>query len=294
MNVLNLENAKWLIATLAIPAALAFVAHGYQQSQAERQINDARLRLYTELLSKREEADTAVRRGIFDKVLERYLAPGDQGLQAKLVALELLATNFHDSLDLSPLFWQIGREVERAPKNERTSLSHELMRIADGVKDRQISGLELGSGAQGQASKLAGLRLDALTTENGKPDIDADFSFPDPDPFAPRGRTLTRHLKLWITAHDAPRRRVWAIVDARANQGEKDQRWVFWIDTFDFPMVNFTRVSRSERFTVVLQEYEPESVKAKVRLIYFPSARVGAKDKPFIDDVISDLVHERK
>ena len=59
-------------------------------------------------------------------------------------------------------------------------------------------------------------------------------------------------------------------------------------------MVNFTRVSRSERFTVVLQEYEPESVKARVRLIYFPSARVGAKDKPFIDDVISDLVHERK
>jgi hypothetical protein len=154
MSVLNLENAKWLIATLAIPAALGLVAHQYQQSQAERQINDARLRLYTELLSKREEADTAVRRGIFDKVLERYLAPGDQGLQAKLVALELLATNFHDSLDLSPLFWQIGREVERAPKNERTRLSHELTRIADGVKDRQISGLELGSGAQGQASML--------------------------------------------------------------------------------------------------------------------------------------------
>ena len=294
MSVLNLENAKWLIATLAIPAALGLVAHQYQQSQAERQIADARLRLYTELLSKREEADTAVRRGIFDKVLERYLAPGDQGLQSKLVALELLATNFHDSLDLSPLFWQFGREVERAPKNERTTLSHELTRIADGVKDRQVSALELGSGAQGQASKLAELRLGALTTEDGKPDIDADFSFPDPDPFAPRGRTLTRHLKLWITAHDAPRRRVWAIVDARANPGEKDQRWVFWIDTFDFPMVNFTRVSRSERFTVVLQEYEPESVRAKARLIYFPSARVGAKDKPFIDDVISDLVHERK
>src|SRR5437660_10798773 len=84
MSVLNLENAKWLIATLAIPAALGLVAHEYQQSQAERQINDARLRLYTELLSKREEADTAVRRGIFDKVLERYLAPGDQGLQSKL------------------------------------------------------------------------------------------------------------------------------------------------------------------------------------------------------------------
>jgi hypothetical protein len=73
MTGLNLENAKWLIATLAIPVTLAFVAHNYQQSQAERQISDARLRLYTELLSKREEADTAVRRGIFDKVLEKYL-----------------------------------------------------------------------------------------------------------------------------------------------------------------------------------------------------------------------------
>ena len=27
MSVLNLENAKWLIATLAIPAALGLVAH---------------------------------------------------------------------------------------------------------------------------------------------------------------------------------------------------------------------------------------------------------------------------
>src|SRR5262249_6868728 len=194
MSILSVEHAKWLIATLAIRAALGLVAHEYQQSQAERQIADARLRLYTELLSKREEADTAVRRGIFDKVLERYLAPGDQGLQAKLVALELLATNFHDSLDLSPLFWQFGREVERAPKNERTTLSHELRRIAEGVRDRQVSALELGSGAKGQASKLEELRLDALTTETGNPNIDADFSFPDPDQFAPRGRPLTRHL----------------------------------------------------------------------------------------------------
>src|SRR5207249_12059338 len=119
-------------------AAHGLVAHQYQQSQARRQSDGARRRLYTELLSKREEADTAVRRGIFDKVLERYLAPGDQGLQSKLVALELLATNFHDSLDLSPLFLQIGREVVRAPKNERNRLSHELMRIADGAEDRRM------------------------------------------------------------------------------------------------------------------------------------------------------------
>jgi hypothetical protein len=62
-------------------------------------------------------------------------------------------------------------------------------------------------------------------------------------------------------------------------------------------MVNFTRVSRTECFTVVLREYEPLTTgepNAKVRLIYFPSARVGAQDKRFIDEVIADLVRERK
>ena len=89
----------------------------------------------------------------------------------------------------------------------------------------------------------------------------------------------------------------------RTQKGEEkdQQKWGFWLDTFDFPMANFTRVSRSERFALVLQDYEPpkkEKVDGdkvpKVKLIYFPSARVGAKDKPFIDDVVSDLIHERK
>jgi hypothetical protein len=128
-----------------------------------------------------------------------------------------------------------------------------------------------------------------LTNENGNPNIDADLSFPDPDPFPRREEgTLTRRFKVWITAHDAEKKRVWAIVHARSNQGEEkdQQKWGFWLDTFDFPMANFTRVSRSERFALVLQDYEPPKKKEKVdgdkvpkvKLIYFPSARVGAKD----------------
>src|SRR6266849_9203681 len=147
MSVLNLENAKWLIATLAIPAALGLVAHQYQQSQAERQINDARLRLYTELLSKREEADTGVRKGIFDKVLEIYLKPEAQGLEAKFVALELLALNFNDSLDLSPLFWQLDREIQQLGQMaKRSSMMEQLLRIANEIKRRQMEVLQLSGG----------------------------------------------------------------------------------------------------------------------------------------------------
>ena len=82
------------------------------------------------------------------------------------------------------------------------------------------------------------------------------------------------------------------MVLARGKDGEPDQQWGFWIDPFDFPMVNFTRLSRSERVSVLLQRYEPRQ--ASVRIIYFASARIGVKDKPFIEDVISELIHESK
>lgn len=307
MPTFTADNLKWLIGTLAIPAALGFVSYEYQKAQAEHQLNDARLRLYTELLSKREEADTSVRRGIFDKVLDTYLKPGGeekaggkkrpgqekasgQDLEAKLVALELLAVNFHDSLDLSPLFWQLDREVERSPQGKQEALATQLKRIAEGVKDRQIEALEVGGSLAG-ASRDAQVQLSDVHKLGQQPVIDADFSFEDPDPFAPKGRKLQRHLTLSVIAHDAARRRIFVVVQARGAEGQERQ-WGFWVDAFDFPMVNFTRLSRSERFTVLLQRYDPPS--AKVTMIYFPSARIGAKDKPFIDDVISDLVHEKK
>src|SRR6185295_1434160 len=93
-----------------------------------------------------------------------------------------------------------------------------------------------------------------LPPASQKPSIDADFSFPDPS--EPSGPKQTRHLTLSVKDDDPARSRVYAVVTARGKkQGEKDQTWGFWIDTFDFPMVNFTRVSRSERFAVVLLAY---------------------------------------
>jgi hypothetical protein len=305
MSILNLDNAKWLIGTLAIPAALAIIAQQYQHAQADRQINDARLRLYTELLSKREEADSALRQGIFDKVLATYLTPSGQELQPKLAALDLLASNFHDSLDLSPLFWQLDRQIGRAPAKDRPELSDQLIHIADMIKDRQISALELGSGRKGEgpkeekssrdkASAEKSVPLDTLAKEGSRALIDDEFSFPDPDPFAPRWQTMTRQLRLWVVHHDAPGRRLYVTVQTPARDGEPEQHWEFWLDLFDFPMVTFSRLSRSERFAVVLTNYEPARMTASVKLLYFPSTRVGAKDRPFIDDVISDLVRSGK
>ena len=274
---LSVENVKWLIATLAVPVTLGVLSSQYQRAQTDRQTSEARLRLYTELLSKREEADTSVRKGIFDKVLETYLKPGSQDLAAKLVALELLALNFNESLDLSPLFWQLAQQIDTEPPARRESLTKQLLRIARDVKERQIALLE----AVG-TKRDASLELDELAAAG--PLIDADLSFPDLDPFAPEGQLVKRHFKVEVAEHDPANRRAWVRVSSNESQ------WAFWVDTFDFPLVNFTRISKSERFALVLKRYDPPS--AQVTFVYFPSSRSGVKDRPFIDEVISNLAHQ--
>jgi hypothetical protein len=280
-NWLTSENLKVLLTTAAIPLTLAIVSYQYQSAQTERQATDARLRLYTELLSKREEADTSVRKGIFDKVLETYLKPGGKDLEAKLVALELLALNFNESLDLSPLFWQLDREIRQpAQTGNRSFLVKQLDRVTNAVKDRQIKALESVG-----ASKEADINFDGLQNDSPKA-INVDLSFVDPDLTASKEQKLTRHFTVEVAEHDAVGRRVLVFVTHRGVDG-KEILSGFWVDVFDFPLTNFVRASRSERFTIVVQQYKPPT--ANLTLIYYPTSRSGVKDKPFIDEVISNL-----
>ena len=268
----KLDNVKWLLQTAAIPVTLAVLSQQYQCAQTERQADEARLRLYTELLSKREEADTGVRRGIFDKVFEKYLDPQTQDLEKKLVALELLALNFNESLDLSPLFWQLERQIQQA--RPAGDLRAQLERIANAVKDNQIVTLEA-------VGAVANETVTFTDLQKTGPLIDRELNYFDPDPLASTNHKMKRHFRVEVLDHQAAARRILVRVD-------RDQATsVFWVDMFDFPMANFIRMSKSERFSVVVKRYTPDD--AQLTLIYFPSSRSGVKDKPFIDEVISDL-----
>ena len=263
------DNLKWLIATLAIPITLGYVSYQYEKASSARQVAEGRLRLYTELLSKREEADTGVRKGIFDKVFGTYLTPGGEDLEQKLVALELLALNFHDSLNLSPLFWQLERQIGRGRETaaEKEDFLKQLERIARDIKDRQVEVLEV-VGAKRDGS----IDFEELS-RNPLPLFDEDLVFQDPDPLT-EGREVRRHFKVEAVEHDVARHRILV----RAHDSKR--QWVFWVDPFDFPFVDFARLSKAERFAAVLRTYRPES--AQITFIYFPSSRSGVKDKPFI------------
>ena len=71
--------------------------------------------------------------------MDRYMAQGPADVDQKLVQLELLALNFHDALNVSPLFWQLDRQITEAPPGERETQRQQLNRVARGVKDRQMA-----------------------------------------------------------------------------------------------------------------------------------------------------------
>ena len=129
MSDTRIAGIKWVLQTLAMPIALVTLPLLYQWKAAEndeknrddsrrREQAEQQFRLYTDLMSKREESDTAVRRGLFDKLMGTYLAPTPGDVGKRLVALELLSLNFHDSLNLSPLFWELAADIGKAPASK--------------------------------------------------------------------------------------------------------------------------------------------------------------------------------
>ena len=287
------QGLKWVLQTLALPLALVALPLLYQWKASEiaekaraetrqRELADQQFRLYTDLMSRREDADTQVRRGLFDKLIGSYLNPAPDNADKRLVALELLSLNFHDSLNLSPLFWDLARDVEKgAPGETRDGRLHQLDRMAKQVKDRQTAMLE------GESRKFD---VDLPLLEG---DRHLDFAFDvrrlrddgTPDPVARRPFTLT------ITRHDARNRSLAIVVNTPG--ADEAQEFRFALDPYDFPLVNFSRVSRGERFAVMLYDYDarPEVLNAKLVFLYFPSWRSGAKDKPYLDDLMARLAH---
>ena len=62
----------------------------------------------------------------------------------------------------------------------------------------------------------------------------------------------------------------------------------FWLDYFDFPMVNNTHLSDAQRCAIVLKNLDHESG-ADLALVYFPGSYASLRDKPLRDEILSDL-----
>ncbi len=75
-------------------------------------------------------------------------------------------------------------------------------------------------------------------------------------------------------------------------EGQREIDTNFVVGLYDFPMIDNTRLSLSERCAVSLTVLNPSVV--SLTLAYFPASRASLKDKPYYDEVIKGLVRDRQ
>jgi len=132
--------------TLLIPVVLAIIGYFGNKILQHRQEVETRTRLYSELMSKREDADTALRKDMLRAIIEAFFKPTAGSLEEKVLNLELLTYNFHESLYLAPLFYHVEREIAASnaapPDANGAQYKQRLRRVARGVVKRQMTVLQ--------------------------------------------------------------------------------------------------------------------------------------------------------
>ena len=314
------------IGGLTTAAVVAYMGYLGSDILQQRQQTNARVQLYAQIMSSREQAETGLRREMFNSIIQTFLRaqsgepplPREQVLKQRMLALELLTYNFHDALDLGPLFKYLeGETIEvlgrAGSKGERTL--NQLKRTARDIIVKQIAALEIDGATTSETFFLR-------DTERGVPTINQDM--PHADLSQEEGVSASSGLNAGIGAGidagvftELPKRnfrvemidwnlqtqelRVRLIVrDPRTAEIEFDE--LFWVGSFDFPLIDNTRLSGGGRCAVVLEEFtiyeEPEKDEngqdtygdVKLNLVYFPGSRASLKSRPYYDEVIRQAI----
>jgi hypothetical protein len=302
-----------------LPLVTLVLGYWFNASLNERQQIDNNVRLYAEMMGRREEADSNLRKDMFNSILTTFMAKdpnlrvtAEEQIRQQILSLELLAYNFHESLDIAPLFKEVGRRIPAEETPTNGELRGRLDSVALQVIEHQLTALsDVGTVERGDAlpDKIKDLQAHIMFGARAIPD-------PSVKPGEGASRVClsmeasdgTRHYRQFLLeligynhmAHEV-QVRLYVSKNLTAEQcqqatldleGQREIDTNFIVGLFDFPMIDNTRLSGSERCAVSLTVLNPSVV--SVTLAYFPASRASLKDKPYYDEVIKNLVRNRQ
>ncbi len=267
---------------LLTAAAIALIGFMTSSALNQRQTADTNTRLYTELMSRREESESALRKDMCVSIINSFVNPRDTGLGPSVLNLEMLAYNFHESLNLKPLFNEMRRRVIEARLEAKTaearveneaylerleSMAIEIVRrqmiVLEGAGKRfdrtiDLTGDPGGTSLEPETLTLGGIPttfvLDIVSVDRENREIEFSLSIETPDP----------------------------------ELGRQTKMAAFGVSHFDFPMIDNTRLAGGQRCAVVLNSMSDES--ADITLVLFPGSYASLKEKPYYDEVIESVL----
>ena len=100
------------------------------------------------MMGRREEADSNLRKDMFNSILATFLAKdpslrlsSEEVIRQQILSLELLAYNFHESLDIGPLFKDVERRISLEERGTNEELRKRLESVALQVIEHQLTAL---------------------------------------------------------------------------------------------------------------------------------------------------------
>ena len=291
--IIILQPIGGLLTALTI-ALVSYFGSNYLNN---KQNNDSRIRLYTELMSGREQAESALRKDMFNSILGTILKDS-HSLDENILQLELLAYNFHESLNLMPLFSYLNRQIS-AEKNLRLKQEYRtrLYKMAGDVTSKQISSLE---GAAAQETMF----ITFPDSTSYKPGLSQELpiDWKDSKVFYDTVKTVNsaniykRVIYLSALRYNVDEKNIDVRLDIETSVNNKFVSMVtqeFTIDYFEFPMIDNTRLSNDMRCAVVMRDFDfPHFI--EVDILYFPGSHSSLKEKPYYDDVVKKLLMDRE
>jgi hypothetical protein len=283
-----------LITALTI-ALVSYYGSAYLNN---RQNNDSKIRLYTELMSTREQSESALRKDMFNSILGTILKDS-HSLDENILQLELLAYNFHESLNLMPLFVYMDRQIA-TEKNIRLKAEYRkrLYKMAGDVISKQISSLE---GAAARETMFITFPGDSIVYKPGlSQELAMDWKdtkvFYDTVKAGNTVNVYKRVVFLKATGFNVDEKTVNVRMDIETSVNDRFINMVtqeFMIDYFQFPMIDNTRLSNDMRCAVVMRDFSyPDFI--EVDILYFPGSHSSLKEKPYYDEVVKKLLMDQE
>ena len=249
-----------------------------------QQSNEAKLRLYSELMTRREESEATLRKEMFQSIIGSFFdANGTASLDTRLLKMELLAQNFHEALNLVPLFEHMQREIDvsKATREEKRFYASRLGDLAREVTRKQMIVLE-SSGRRHDWTVLISDTLAAGTGSEQLSDVDVVLD------------GIRRRFRVTLTSADTVRRelKVGLEIETPKQPGVPDNAVGRYAVDFDLgfystPMIDNTRLSNDQRVALVLSDMNQYG--ASLSLVYFPGSRASLREKPYYEEILRKL-----
>jgi hypothetical protein len=231
-------------------------------------------------MSKREESESALRKDMFASIIDTFLKPQVQSLDTRVLNLELLAYNFHESLNLKPLFVNIEQQVKDTKDPKKQDFRNRLSRVAREITRKQMVVLE----AAGQKVDTKFPLADVPTAPGGAP-LELEEAVLTLDDVEREFRIFVMELD---PASEALRLRMEIVTREQSASAFVINSVTFWVGFYDFPMIDHTRLSHDQRVAVTLNSLDEGY--ANMTVVYFPGSFASLKEKPYYQEVVKDLL----